>query len=199
MNRVIKLLLVSDIFLTSGFGLIEPVMAIFIKDNIFGGQIYKAGIASALFLLTKSCVQLPFSRYVDTHDRSVLWLIIGSLCIAVVPFGYMYATRIEWIYAVQVIYGIGSGLAYPTWLGLWSTHLDGHHESFEWSLYSTMTGLGTAGAAATGAVLAQFIGFKLTFLFVGLLSLAGCGILFLLSNEKAPVQRKRRGKRIMPR
>ncbi len=183
MNRVTKLLLISDIFVVSGFGLVEPILSIFIKDNLLGGQIYAAGVASMLFLFTKSCIQLPFSRYVDKHDHSVRWLIAGSLCIALVPFCYIYATRVEHIYIAQILFGVGSGLAYPTWLGLWSTHLDPHHESFEWSLYSTLTGLGTAGAAAIGATLVQFIGFKPTFLIVGLLSLVGCFILFFLLHK----------------
>jgi MFS family permease len=184
MNRVIKLLLISDIFFLTGFGLIEPIMAIFIKDHLLGGEIYTAGLASMLFLLTKSIIQLPFSRYVDKHDRTALWLLAGSVCIALVPFGYIYAKSITHIYATQILFGIGSGLAYPTWLGLWTRHLDRRHESFEWSLYSTITGLGTAGAAAIGALLAEFVGFKPTFLIVGFLSLIGCMILFLLQTEE---------------
>jgi MFS transporter, OFA family, oxalate/formate antiporter len=191
MNRVIKLLLISDIFLVSGFGLIEPILSIFIKDSLLGGQIYAAGLASMLFLLTKSCVQLPFSRYVDKHDHSIGWLIAGSICIAFVPFLYVYATSVEHIYIAQVLYGIGSGLAYPTWLGLWSTNLDRHHESYEWSLYSTLTGLGTAATAGIGAFVVQYIGFKPTFFIVGFLAFVGCLILFLLRIKKPKLARVR--------
>jgi MFS family permease len=184
MNRVTKLLLISDVFLISGFGFVAPILSIFIKDSLLGGEIYAAGLASMLFLLTKSVIQLPFSRYVDKYDHSVQWLIIGSLLTAVVPFLYMYATSVMHIYIAQVIYGIGSGLAYPTWLGLWSTHLDRHHESYEWSLYSTLTGLGTAGAAAVGAALVEMIGFKPTFFLVGIISLIGCVVLFFLKAKE---------------
>lgn len=183
MNRTTKLLLVSDIFLVSGFGLISPIMSIFIKDSLLGGEIYAAGFASMLFLFTKSILQLPFSKYVDKYDHRIEWLIVGTACIAIVPFFYMYATRVEHIYIAQVLYGIGSGLAYPTWLGLWSTHLDKHHESYEWSLYSTITGLGTAAAAAIGAGLVEFLGFKPMFFVVGILSLVGCFILFFLNAK----------------
>ncbi|MEI7512478.1 MAG: MFS transporter [Candidatus Uhrbacteria bacterium] len=183
MNRVTKLLLISDVFSVSGFGLIQPILAIFIKDNLLGGQIYAAGFASMLFLLTKSCVQLPFSRYVDKHHHSRRWLILGTVLITIVPFVYAFATRVEHIYLAEVLYGVGSGLAYPTWLGLWSKNLSKDHQSFEWSLYSTVTGLSVAAAAAIGAVLVQFIGFKPTFFVVGLLSLVGCLILFLLQTN----------------
>lgn len=195
MNRVTKLLLVSDIFLISGFGLVEPILSIFINGSLLGGEIYAAGFASMLFLFTKSLVQLPFSKYIDKHDHSIKWLIAGTACVATVPFLYMNATRVEHMYLAQVLYGIGAGLAYPTWLGLWSTHLDRHHESYEWSLYSTLTGLGTAGAAVLGAALAEYIGFRPTFFIVGMMSLVGCFILFFLQAKEVKRLRLRAPKK----
>jgi MFS family permease len=188
MNKTIKLLMLSDIFVLTGFGLIEPILAIFIKDNLVGGTIFTAGFASTLFLLTKCIIQLPFSKYVDTHDKKVNWLILGTFIIALVPFIYILANHIYFIYFAQILYGIGSGLAYPTWLGLWSTHLDKKHESFEWSLYSSLTGIGTAITAAIGALIAEFIGFVYTFLLVGIMALTGCFILFYLENKRKEKQ-----------
>lgn len=201
MNRTIKLLMIADVFTVTGFGLVDPILGIYIKENLVGGTIFAAGFASMLFLVTKCLVQLPFSRYVDRHDHKVRWLWRGSALVAMVPFLYLIATDVKVFYAASIIMGIGSGLVYPTWLGLFSTHLDRKHESFEWSLYSTMTGLGTAASAAIGAGIAQFFGFQLTFVFVSLLSLFGVGILFTLekkkeSSRKIPLDhyhRKRKG------
>lgn len=182
-NRVIQLLMLSDIFLITGFGLIDPILSIFIKENLVGGTIFAAGLASALFIVTRSSIQLPFSKYVDSHDDKVKWLIIGTVLISFVPFIYIFSNRIEHIYIAQVLHGIGAGLAHPTWLGLWSTHLDKKHESFEWSLYSTVVGVGAAITALIGATIAEFISFKITFLFVGLMSFVGFLILFKLERK----------------
>lgn len=84
----------------------------------------------------------------------------------------------------EILHGIGSGLAFPTWLGLWSTNLDKNKESFEWSLYSTFVSIGTAITAVVGAAVAEFIGFNLTFVLVGVMSLIGCGILFKLQKGR---------------
>lgn len=184
MNRTIKLLMISDIFVLTGFGLIEPILAIFIKEDMIGGTIFAAGLASTLFLLIKCMVQLPFSRYVDSHDDKVKWLMLGTFLIAIVPFIYIYAEDMTFVYIAQAIFGLGSGLAYPTWLGLWSTNLDRKHESFEWSLYSTLTGLGTAATAAVGAAIAEFMGFFYTFSMVGIMSLIGCFVLLGLEKGR---------------
>jgi len=180
MNKTIKLLMISDIFVLTGFGLIAPILAIFIKENLVGGTIFSAGLATTIFVITKSMVQLPFSKYVDKHDDKLKWLIIGLFITSTVPFLYIFATNIKMIYIAQIIYGVGSGLAFPTWLGLWSRNLDKKQESFEWSLYSTLVGLGTAVTAAIGGAIAQFIGFNTTFIIVGILSIIGSLILFKL-------------------
>lgn len=189
LNRTIILLMLSDVFVLTGFGLIDPIIAIFIDGSIEGGSIFTAGIASTIFFVTKSLLQLPFSKYVDKHDNKIHWLIVGLMLVTIVPFIYIFAPNIWYIYLAQFVYGIGSGLAYPTWLGLWSTNLDKNHESYEWSLYSTLTGIGTAISASLGAALADFVGFKFTFVVVGLMSVLGCIVLVLLEREN---QRKTR-------
>ena len=66
--------------------------------------------------------------------------------------------------------------------------MDKKQESFEWSVYSTVTGLGTAATAAIGAAIAEFVCFTFTFLLVGILSLIGCLILFNLEKRKEKLQ-----------
>lgn len=184
MNRLIKLLMLSDIFIITGFGLIAPILAIYIKENLIGGSIFAAGLATTIFLVTKSIIQLPFSKYVDGQENKIKWIIIGTLFVSLVPFIYVFATHVCHIYIAQVVHGIGAALAYPTWLGLWSTHLDKKHETFEWGLYSTLTGLVAAGTAVIGAAIAQYIGFSYTFVFVGLMALTGCFILLGLQKQE---------------
>ena len=193
MNRTVKLLMISDIFVISGFGLITPIMAVFINDKIIGGTIFTAGIASAVFMVTKGIIQLPFSSYVDSHnDKDGLkWLITGTILIACVPFLYIFSKTIFHIYFAEFIFGVGSGLAYPTWLGVWSRNLDGQKESFQWSLYSTFVAIGMAISAALGAGIAEFLGFKFTFVFVGLMTMIGCAIVFYLRKTMKKKRKKR--------
>ena len=188
MNRTMKLLLLSDIFVLTGFGLIQPILAIYINDGgVTGGTMLTAGMASALFLFTKSMVQLPFGHYVDKQSSKSKWLILGTLLMAAVPIIYVSASSIYHIYLAEMIYGLGSGLAYPTWLGLWSANLDKGRESFQWSVYSTSTGLGTAATGAGGAALASLAGFYATFIMAGLLCLLGCLALIVMERRSARV------------
>jgi hypothetical protein len=186
MNRTMKLLLLSDIFVLTGFGLIQPILAIYINGGgVTGGTMLSAGLASALFLFTKSMVQLPFGHYVDKQPGKTKWLILGTFLMAGVPIIYITANSIYHIYLAEVIYGLGSGLAYPTWLGLWSANLDKGRESFQWSVYSTSTGLGTAATGAGGAAVASVVGFNVTFIMAGLLCMLGCMALIYMGRRSA--------------
>jgi DHA1 family quinolone resistance protein-like MFS transporter len=185
MNRTMKLLMLSDIFVLTGFGLIQPILAIFINGDVAGGTVLTAGLASTIFLVTKSLVQLPFGRYIDSHTSKTRWLMVGTMLMASVPILYLSASDIHQIYLAEAIYGLGSGLAYPTWLGLWSTNMDKGRESFQWSVYSTSTGLGTAVTGTLGAAIASVLGFSATFLFAGLMCILGCIALFVLERMSA--------------
>ena len=193
MNRTMKLLMLSDIFVLTGFGLIQPILAIFINQGVTGGSVLTAGIASTIFLLTKSLVQLPFAKYIDDHGKKTRWLILGTLLMAIVPILYVTADSMYKIYLAELIYGLGSGLAYPTWLGLWSRNLNQGQESFQWSIYSTSTGIGTAATGTIGAAMATITGFTTTFLLAGMMCLLGCITLFVLesrSSEKTGANKK---------
>jgi len=182
--------MLSDIFVLTGFGLIQPILAIFINEGVAGGTILTAGVASTLFLVTKSLIQLPFSRYIDESEKKTRWLILGTALIATVPVMYIFIDNIYQVYLAETLYGIGSGLAYPTWVGLWSMNLNPGRESFEWSVYSTSTGLGTAVTAAAGAAIASLAGFTATFILTGVMCLFGCGILLMLDHESASKRRE---------
>jgi MFS family permease len=185
MNKTMRLLMLSDVFVLTGFGLIQPILAIFINGDVAGGTVLTAGLASTIFLVVKSLVQLPFGRYIDSHTRKMRWLMVGTLLMASVPILYLSADNIYQIYLAEAIYGLGSGLAYPTWLGLWSINMDKGKESFQWSIYSTSTGLGTAATGTLGAAVASVLGFSATFIFAGLMCLLGCITLFILERINA--------------
>jgi MFS family permease len=182
MNKTLKLLILSDIFVFSGFGLIAPILAIFIKDNLIGGTILTAGIASSIFLITESLLQLLFAYKFNPKDR--LWMIkVGTALIALVPFGYIFSTHFYHIYIVEFIYGVGAAFAYPSWSSLFTSNLEKGKRGFQWSIYSSSVGIGTALTAGVGALLAEKIGFQLVFIITGILAIIGLLILFKLEKK----------------
>jgi len=182
MERTLKLLIISDIFIFGGLGLVSPILAIFINDNLIGGSIEAAGIASAIYLITHALLQILFSYKFNAKDRRwMLWF--GTFLIVLTPFGYMNSTHIYHIYFVQFIYGVGAAFAFPSWYSLFSSHQEKGKRGFQWSIYNSSVSIGSALTAAAGAFVAEAFGFKITFLMTGACALVGLIILFNLDKK----------------
>lgn len=189
MNKILKLLIVSDVFLYTGFGLIAPILAVFIKEDLVGGSIIAVGIGTTLFMLTKAILQIPFSRYIDKKGNKRFFVMVGYAVVALVPFAYMFMTNVYQLYIIQVLHGFGGAIATPAWLSLFSKNLEKHHESYDWSVQQSSVMIGIAVSALVGAAMAQYLGFKLTFFVVGLFSVASVIILLFL-GKKADKKKK---------
>lgn len=183
MNKIIKILTFSDLLIIFGFGLISPVFAVFITEQIIDGTLAVVGAASAIYLISKALIQLIVARRIDKvkgERDDFYWLIFGSFLLSLVPFLYLLC-RLSWhLYLIQLIYGIGAALTFPGWCSIFTKHIDHSREAFEWSLYATLTGIGAALAAYLGGVIAEKLGFFVLFYIVGIMSLLGSiGLIFL--------------------
>lgn len=183
MNRTLKLLVFSDIFVLTGFGLISPIMAIFIKEDLIGGTIAAVGIAAAITTFIRCALQILFA-YVAKPKHRYMMVIAGTFFIAAVPFIYIFSTNVTHIYLAAVIHGFGAGLANPAWFSLFAANLNKKARGWEWSIYSSSVGLGTATSAFVGSQLATKFGFIPVFIVVSILALVGSFILIGLTKKE---------------
>lgn len=180
-GKVVQFLTYSDIMMMSGWGLVSPILAVYFTENITGGSVAVAGLASTIYFLVKSVVQVPVARWIDLRrgEKDDYWImILGSILITLSAFAYVLV-RYPWqLYLVQVLYGLGGALSYPSWLAIFTRHIDKNEEGLEWSLYYTATDLGAALTAGLGGLMAERLGFIPLFFTVGTMS--AIGTLFLV-------------------
>ena len=182
-HKKLALLILSDVLILSSFGLIGPIFAVFITENLIGGTLVTAGLSTTIFLVVKSIVQLPLSRYfIDKEKHKTRSLLAGTFLIITVPFIYFFANSVYTIFIAQAIYGLGAALAYPAWFTLFTTYIDSKHRGFEYTLWSTGVGAGTALAAFLGAEAAHTLGFRVLFFIVGFIAFLGFLNLIILDR-----------------
>src|SRR3989344_3159484 len=186
-NKIVKMLIVSDFFLNSGWGLMGPIFAIFIVKNIAVGNIAEAakiaGFSALCFWITKSLLQIPIGRYLDKNhgERDDFWfMVLGTFMMALVPIGYLLSTQPWHIYGLQIFYAIAAALNFPSWSAIFTRHIDRGKEAVEWGAHSTVSGLGVGIAGGIGGIAVASFGFTSVFIFVSMFSvLAGCLLLTL--------------------
>ncbi len=175
-NKVIEFLTFSDILMLSGWGLVNPILAVFFTDQIVGGTVALAGLASTTYFLMKSIVQVPVARYIDARkgERDDYWIMMaGSSLITLTAFLFIFIKYPWQVILVQIVAGLGGALAYPAWQAIFTRHIDKGKEGFEWSFYYTTTDLAAALTGGIGGMLAAIFSYDLVFLAVGIFSAAG--------------------------
>ena len=190
LNKVVKTLIISDFFLNLGWGLLSPVFALFILEKITGSNAIKAaevaGLAALFYWITKSMFEIPIGYILDKKhgEKDDFWLmVIGTFVSIIAPVGYLFSTQPWHIYLWQVIHAIGMSMSLPSWLAIFTRHIDKGKEGFQWSVETTSIGLGAGIAGGVGGVICSYFGFTTLFILVALLNfVSGICLLFIKNN-----------------
>ena len=180
MHKILRALILSDLFLLGSFGLIQPIFAVFLLNNISGVSVTAIGVATTIQLVTKAIAQIIVGKWTDGdrgNRRELYTLFIGSVIMSIVPFFYLFAESLSHIYLLQFFYGLGSALVFPGWMVIYMRYSRDDKAGYEWSVYSTVVSLGSAVAAFLGAYIADIYSFSHIFIGVSLLSFIGTGFI----------------------
>lgn len=189
-NKVVRILVITDFFYNTAFGSFAPIFAIFITGQIEGGSAKVAGFATASYWIVKSLFQFPIARFLDKtagERDEFLAVFFGYLVSGLVPIGYIFAYKPWHLYALQAFLGFAMAWAVPAWYSIFTRHVDKWRIGFEWSLQSVFAvGLATAAAATLGGYLADKFGFRTLFLVAGILALSASFLLLALRQHLLP-------------
>jgi len=189
-NPVIRFMILSDVVLLGAAQLFSPIFALFIVDRVDGANAAVVGTAVAVGLATKSLMQIPFATMLDRirgerDDFDILFL--GTFIAAFIPALYLVVDRPIELYGVQFLWGLACAAIYPSYMGIFTRHIDRHREATEWGIKFTLTDLAAALAAAIGGAIAVTAGYEAVIaIFVG----AGIVGALLLLPIKAAMRKK---------
>jgi MFS family permease len=189
-NKIIKTLIISDFFLNLGWGFLSPVFALFILQRVASGDPMKAaeiaGFAALFYWISKSFFEIPIGRFLDKTDgeRDDFWFMFcGILLISIVPIGFLFSSQPWHIYICQVVHAIGMAMALPSWLAIFTRHIDKGKEAFEWSIETTSINMGAGIAGGLGGVIASILGFKALFIFVSVFTVLAAFLYLVIKNN----------------
>ena len=185
-NKVIRILIASDFLLQSGWGLIGPIFALFITEQVQGGSMEMVGFIAAIYWITKSIVQPFIARLFDIkkgEKDDFYFLVIGMFVANLIPLGYFFSTQIWHIFLLEFIRGLAMACVVPTWGAIFTRHIDKGWEAFTWSLESTAIGLAAGLAGAFGGILAAALGFRIVFILVTIAGLASSFLLLAIKDQ----------------
>ncbi|HEY4496828.1 MAG TPA: MFS transporter [Candidatus Paceibacterota bacterium] len=175
-NPVVRFLIISDTVLAGAGGLLGPIFALFIEDYIKGSDAAVVGLAAGIFLASKSVLQIPIAHLIDKirGEKDDFWLMfIFTFFIGLLPLLYLIIDTPMELYIVEFIYGIFTAFTFPTFMAIFTRHIDKSREGTEWGVYFTLTDVTGAILAALGGYIAATEGFPTLILIVVGISLVG--------------------------
>jgi hypothetical protein len=113
MNGKLKSLLAIDLLITSSYGLILPILPLFIIERVSGANLMTVAIAQSIFLLSQAVFGWIYSNYLhhqETKIRAHGGLIAGSIIVTLVPAIYLLSWEMSFIYLAQMLLGLGLGV-----------------------------------------------------------------------------------------
>lgn len=189
-HKIPKILIASDFFFNLGWGLLSPIFALFVLQNITIENPAKAaevaGFAALCYWITKSLIEIPIGRFLDKNkgEKDDFWfMVIGLFIVGLAPLGFLVSTKPWHVYLFQVIHAIGMAMALPSWLAIFTRHIDKGKEAFEWSLETTSIGAGAGIAGGIGGIMAASFGFQTLFIFVSGLTFFSAVLYLFIRND----------------
>ena len=185
-NKVIKTLIASDFLLQAGWGLIGPIFAIFLTEQIKDGSVATVGFVAATYWLTKSLVQPFIAHYFDRKEGErddFIFMVAGLYVANLVPIGYLFSNYSWQIILLEFIRGLAMACFVPAWYAIFTRHIDRGWEAFSWSIDSTSIGIAAGFSAAFGGIVAASLGFKILFILVSFFGLLSASMLLLINRH----------------
>lgn len=184
-SPVIRALIVGDVTYYAGVGLFGPIFALFIAQLVDGNSAEVVGVAIAIYLITKSLVQIPAAWIIDKicGEKDDFWFMFGGLfAAALIQMLYLFIKTPFDLYLVQFLLGIALAFNFPSFMALFTKHIANNREATMWGVYYTFFDLVSAAAAAIGGVIATMFGFKAIILVGTIIGVIGA--LMLLPMRK---------------
>lgn len=185
-NGLIKIMTFSDSLIVSGWGLVNPLFAVYATQQIEGGSIELVGLSVAIYWLMRASMQIPFAKLVDSVKGEIddfLIMAAGTLIMSLVPFMYMFAAKPGHVILLQGLTGFASAMVSPGWLAIFTRHIDKNIEALEWGTYNAMVGLGIALTGALSGFMVERFGFKMLYFIVGCICTFGTTFLFFVYKD----------------
>jgi len=180
-NPVVRFMILSDFIWMGSVGLMVPIFAIFVTDTIPGATPATVGIAASIYLITKSVVQIFAASIIDwiRGEKDDFWVLFTfSFLAAILPILYLFMSSPLHLFIIQFIYGILLAFTFPTFMAIFTRHIDRPKAGTEWGIYYTFNDLSAAFTAFAGGVIATLIGFETLIVLSVIVSVLGVSILY---------------------
>ena len=169
-----KILLMGSFIWYFGEGMLGPLYAIFAQH--IGGDILDITGAWAVYLITTGVISILIGRRMKNKLDMKYWMIIGYGLNAAATFGYILVDSPLSLLIVQLVLGVASALATPTWDALYSIYESRKKAGTQWGIADGGPHIVTGIAVLFGGFVIALTGFTTLFIIMGLIQILAVAV-----------------------
>jgi MFS family permease len=174
-NPLVKAFIISESLIWSAWNFVIPIFAIYIVNDIQGGDVETAAMGYSVYLIFRVIFELFCGKFLGkTTDRKKV--IVASVGLFLLTLGYVdfiLSTTLVHVYVGYALLGTGLGIASPAKNSLFSMHLDKNREAAEWGIADGTQFMCMALAATLGGFIAGYFGFMTLFVISAIVNTVG--------------------------
>jgi MFS family permease len=175
-NAALRVLFLYNGIFVGAAAMLGPLYAIFVVKFVDG--VSAISISWAAFLISTSVFTFIVSRKGDEVKEKRFLLLTGYMIRAVSWIMLIFVDNLIALIFIQVLLGLGESLGTPAFNAIFAEHLDKNKQIKEYSNWSLIANLSSAGGVLAGGIIVTYFGFKELFLLMSTLSvIAFYGIL----------------------
>lgn len=174
LGRIVTALIFADLALLSGWGLVNPILSVFVTEEVSGGSLTAVGIVVAIFWFTRAVLQIPVAAYMDRtpgENDEFHIIVMGLMIAAAAAFLMPLATTVRHVYLIEFVHAVAFSFYIPAWTSIFTRHVDPQHSALEWAIDRSVSAVATGGAGLLGGIVAGMYGYNTVFAVAGILSL----------------------------
>lgn len=179
-NPLIRLLIVSDMLIVGAIGMFSPLYALFVEGFIDGANELIIGLSISVYLISRSILQIPIATFIDKvrgEKDDYFFLVTFSILVGILHLGFLLISQIWQLFLIQLLLGIFTAITYPSYMAIFTRHIDTNMEGTEWGVYYTFVDLSSAALAALGGFIASSFGYDILIIMVSTVCILGSLIL----------------------
>lgn len=179
-NPLIRILIVSDMLIVGAIGMFSPLYALFVEDSIVGANELVIGLSISIFLISRSILQIPIATLIDKikgEKDDYSFLILFSVLAGITHLGFIYIDQVWQLFFINFLLGVFTAITYPSYMAIFTRHIDENMEGTEWGVYYTFVDLSSAALAALGGYVASIYGYSALIIVVSAICISGSLVL----------------------
>lgn len=186
-SDILAALTFNDAALWGADVFVGVIFALFITNNIDGGNAIHVGLAFGLYRAIRGLTAIPVGRYLDRHKGHVdefYTLLFAGVLVGGAYVSLAFSHDLWHVYVAMLFIGFGHSLDVSAWRILFYGNIPENAEGEVIGVYETTMQVVYALAIVVAGFVGEIYGFDRAMLFAGGIALSSSLILWLVRRDK---------------